>query len=173
MGHRILRSLRSWVDTQDKARSVAVAGCQAEIMGIELARYKTIAFVTSSFYAGVAGGLLYSMVGRLQPETFGFPLSIDYIAMILIGGVATVSGAIMGAFFLKLFLPKIVAWMAGLPLVDLVISQKAGQGIFDVFQFERILFGLLIIGFLVFEPLGIYGIWIRARNYWKAWPFSY
>jgi len=145
----------------------------AEIMGIGLARYKTIAFVTSSFYAGVAGALIYSMVGRVQPETFGFPLSIDYIAMILIGGVATVSGAIMGAFFLKLVLPKFVAWLAGLPLVDLVISQEVGRGIFDVFQFERILFGLLIVGFLIFEPLGLYGIWIRARNYWKAWPFSY
>ncbi|MCB2223985.1 MAG: branched-chain amino acid ABC transporter permease [Actinobacteria bacterium] len=145
----------------------------AEIMGIGLTRYKTIAFVVSSFYAGVAGGLLYSVVGRLQPEAFGFPLSIDYIAMILIGGVATVSGAIMGAFFLKAFLPKMVEWLAGLPLVDLVISQENGQGLFDTHQFERILFGLLIIAFLIFEPLGLYGIWIRIRNYWKAWPFSY
>ena len=145
----------------------------AEIMGIQLTRYKTIAYVVSSFYAGVAGALLWSIVGRLQPEAFGFPLSIDYIAMILIGGVATVSGAIMGAFFLKVFLPKAVAWLAGLPLVDLVIAVDPGQGVFDTFQFERILFGLLIIGFLIFEPLGLYGIWIRVRNYWKAWPFSY
>lgn len=145
----------------------------AEIMGIGLARYKTIAFVISSFYAGVAGGLLYSIVGRLQPENFGFPLSIDYIAMILIGGVATVSGAIMGAFFLKFFLPKFVEWLAGLPLVDLVISGEPGRGLFDIYQLERILFGLLIVVFLIFEPLGLYGIWIRIRNYWKAWPFSY
>jgi branched-chain amino acid transport system permease protein len=145
----------------------------AEIMGINLARYKLIAFVISSFYAGIAGGLLYAVIGRLQPEEFGFPLSIDYIAMILIGGVATVSGAIMGAFFLELFLPKFVEWLAALPGVDFLISQEAGRGIFDVFQFERILFGLLIVGFLIFEPLGLYGIWIRIRNYWKAWPFSY
>ena len=144
----------------------------AEIMGINLARYKLIAFVVSSFYAGVAGALLWSVVGRLQPEAFGFMLSIKYIAMILIGGVATVSGSIMGAFFLT-FLPKIVQWMAGLPGVDLVISHRVGQGFLDVFQFEQLLFGLLIIGFLIFEPLGLYGIWIRIRNYWKAWPFSY
>ena len=56
---------------------------------------------------------------------------------------------------------------------DLVIAVDPGQGVFDTFQFERILFGLLIIGFLIFEPLGLYGIWIRVRNYWKAWPFSY
>ncbi|MBU1226064.1 MAG: branched-chain amino acid ABC transporter permease [Actinobacteria bacterium] len=145
----------------------------AEIMGIGLARTKTIAFVISSFYAGIAGALLYAVVGRLQPEGFGFALSIDYIAMILIGGVATVSGAIMGAFFLKMVLPKVVVWLAGLPLVDLVISPEVGRGVFDTHQFERILFGLLIIGFLIFEPLGLYGIWIRIRNYWKAWPFSY
>jgi branched-chain amino acid transport system permease protein len=145
----------------------------AEIMGIGLTRYKTIAFVVSSFYAGVAGALLYSVVGRLQPEHFGFALSIDYIAMILIGGVATVSGAVMGAFFLKFFLPKFVEWLAGLPLVDLVISGEPGRGLLDVFQLERVLFGLLIVVFLIFEPLGLYGIWIRIRNYWKAWPFSY
>ncbi len=145
----------------------------AEIMGINLTKYKTIAFVVSSFFAGVAGGLLYSVVGRLQPEGFGFLLSIEYIAMILIGGVATVSGAIMGAVFLKLALPKLVEWLAGLPLVDLVISTQPQQGVLDVFQFERFLFGLLIIGFLIFEPLGLYGIWIRIRNYWKAFPFSY
>lgn len=145
----------------------------AEVMGINLARYKTIAFVISSFYAGIAGALLYAVIGRLQPEAFGFPLSIDYIAMILIGGVATVSGAIMGAFLLEFFLPKFVEWLATLPVVDLVISQDVGQGVFDVFQFQRVLFGLLIVAFLIFEPLGLYGIWIRLRNYWKAWPFSY
>ncbi len=144
----------------------------AEIMGIGLARYKTIAFVISSFYAGIAGALLWAVIGRLQPENFGFLLSIEYIAMILIGGVATVSGAIMGAFFLT-FLPKIVEWMAGIPGVDFFISKEVQEGFLDVFQFEQILFGLLIIGFLIFEPLGLYGIWIRVRNYWKAFPFSY
>jgi branched-chain amino acid transport system permease protein len=145
----------------------------AEIMGINLARYKLIAFVVSSFFAGIAGALLYSTVGRLQPESFGFLLSIEYIAMILIGGVATVSGSIMGAFFLTLALPKLVEWLAGLPLVGLVISDEVGRGILDIFQFEQLLFGLLIIAFLIFEPLGLYGIWIRVRNYWKAFPFSY
>jgi len=151
----------------------------AEIMGINLGRYKLIAFVISSFYAGIAGALLWSVVGRLQPEQFGFLLSIKYIAMILIGGIATVSGAIMGAFFLT-FLPKIVEWMAGFSL-DLgfftisvpFLSDEVASGTLTVSQFEQILFGAMIIGFLIFEPLGLYGIWIRIRNYWKAWPFSY
>lgn len=143
----------------------------AEMMGIPLARYKLIAFTISSFYAGIAGALFWAVVGRLTAEGFNFLLSIKYIAMILIGGVATVSGSIMGAFFIT-FLPKVVEWLAGLPGLSHVIS-KDPAGMINTFQFEQILFGLFIVGFLILEPMGLYGIWIRVRNYWKGWPFSY
>jgi len=143
----------------------------AEMMGIPLGRYKLVAFTISSFYAGIAGALFWAVVGRLTAEGFNFLLSIKYIAMILIGGVATVSGSIMGAFFI-VFLPKVVEWLAGLPGLSHVIS-KDPAGMINTFQFEQILFGLFIVGFLIFEPMGLYGIWIRVRNYWKGWPFSY
>lgn len=143
----------------------------AEMMGIPLARYKMIAFVISSFYAGVTGALLFAVIGRLQPESFNLLMSIEYIAMVLIGGVATVSGSIMGAVFIT-FLPKIVSWMAGLWIFGF-ISDSAVGGLVTAAQFETILFGTLIVVFLIFEPLGLYGIWIRIRNYWKAFPFSY
>jgi branched-chain amino acid transport system permease protein len=143
----------------------------AEMMGIPLGRYKLIAFTISSFYAGIAGALFWAVVGRLTAEGFSFLLSIKYIAMILIGGVATVSGSIMGAFFI-IFLPKVVEFLAGLPGLSHVIS-KDPAGMINTFQFEQILFGLFIVGFLIFEPMGLYGIWIRVRNYWKGWPFSY
>lgn len=143
----------------------------ASMMGIDLSRYKTIAFVVSSFYAGVAGALIYSVIGRLLPESFNLLLSVQYIAMILIGGVATVSGAIMGAGFLT-FLPRIVRWLASFPVFGF-ISTSPGGGFPTVAHIEQILFGALIVVFLIFEPLGLYGIWIRIRNYWKAWPFSY
>jgi len=141
----------------------------AEMMGIPLGRYKLIAFTASSFYAGICGALLYSMVGVVQGEYFNFLLSIQYVAMILIGGVATVTGSIMGAFFIT-FLPKAVEllgqWIPG-------IDFKQSGGMLTVAQFEQILYGLFLIGFLIFEPMGLYGIWIRIRNYFKAWPFSY
>jgi len=143
----------------------------AEMMGIPLGRYKLIAFTISSFYAGIAGALFWAVVGRLTAEGFSFLLSIKYIAMILIGGVATVSGSIMGAFFI-VFLPKVVEFLAGLPGLSHVIS-KDPAGMINTFQFEQILFGLFIVGFLILEPMGLYGIWIRVRNYWKGWPFSY
>jgi len=143
----------------------------AEMMGIPLGKYKLIAFTISSFYAGIAGALFWAVVGRLTAEGFNFLLSIKYIAMILIGGVATVSGSIMGAFFI-VFLPKVVEYLAGLPGLSHVIS-KDPAGMINTFQFEQILFGLFIVGFLILEPMGLYGIWIRVRNYWKGWPFSY
>jgi branched-chain amino acid transport system permease protein len=143
----------------------------AEMMGIPLARYKMIAFVVSSFYAGVAGALLYTAVGRLEPGSFSLLLSIEFIAMVLIGGVATVSGSIMGAVFIT-FLPRLVKWLAGFWMFGFISDSPSG-GFVTLAQMELILFGGLIVMFLILEPLGLYGIWIRIRNYWKAWPFSY
>ncbi|MEK7251866.1 MAG: branched-chain amino acid ABC transporter permease [Actinomycetota bacterium] len=143
----------------------------AEMMGIPIARYKTIAFVVSSFYAGVAGALLYSAIGRLEPGSFNLLLSIEFIAMVLIGGVATVSGSIMGAVFIT-FLPRLVKWLAGFGVFGFISDSPTG-GLINFAQFEQLLFGGMIVAFLIFEPLGLYGFWIRIRNYWKAWPFSY
>ncbi|MDX1690532.1 MAG: branched-chain amino acid ABC transporter permease [Acidimicrobiia bacterium] len=147
----------------------------AEIMGISLTRYKTIAFVVSSFYAGIAGALLFSVIGRVEPTEFsdlpGLLLSVEYIAMVLIGGIATISGSIMGAVFI-IFLPRMVEELAATGLLGF-IGESAGSGLLDVSQLARVLFGGFIVVFLIFEPLGLYGIWIRVRNYWKAFPFSY
>jgi branched-chain amino acid transport system permease protein len=143
----------------------------ASMMGIDLARYKRTAFVVSSFYAGVAGAMLYSAIGFFEPREFGLFMSIEFLAMVLIGGVATVSGSIIGAFFL-VFLPRLVRGMATLPIFGFISDTPSG-GLVDLSQAQHLLFGGLIVGFLIFEPLGIYGIWIRVRNYWKAWPFSY
>jgi len=140
----------------------------AAVIGIDLTKYKLIAFAVSSFYAGVAGALLYVTIGFFDPGSFNLLMSVQYIAMILIGGVATISGSIMGALFITL-LPRITR---ELPAVLPFISTDA-TGRVTVFQVEAILYGLLIIGFLIFEPRGLFGIWIRIRNYWKSWPFSY
>lgn len=143
----------------------------AEMMGIDLVRSKVLAFVISSFYAGIAGALLFAAVGRVQPESFSLLLSIQYIAMIFIGGVATVTGSILGAIFIT-YLGSMVRWLAGIPLFGFISTSPTG-GFPTVAEMEQILFGLLIVGFLIFEPLGLHGIWVRIRNYWKSWPFSY
>lgn len=140
----------------------------AGVMGVNLARYKLIAFVTSSFYAGVAGSLLYIVNGHFSPEAFGLLLSVQFIAIVLIGGAATISGSIMGALLIA-FLPKI---SSKLPEFFPFLSDSAIEHP-NIFEFEQVMYGVLIIAFLLFEPRGIYGIWHRIRTYWKSFPFSY
>ncbi len=168
----------------------------AEIMGVDEFKYKLQAFAISSFFAGVSGALLASFVGRTIPERWNLFLSVTFIAIILIGGAGVVTGTLLGASFVIL-LPRIVEdvteWLTAYVvegtglfvwLVDLIvvtnpedwgiinISQGFGPGL-SVALFNQVIYGLLIIGFLIFEPLGLYGIWLRIRNYWKGWPFTY
>jgi branched-chain amino acid transport system permease protein len=141
----------------------------AEVMGVPLTRTKVLAFTISSFYAGICGGLLAVTFGQPTPENFNLTLSVIFLAMILIGGVATVSGAIVGALVIQM-LPRFVQWLSGyVP----GISRGSSGGIISVDQLEGILFGVLIVVFLVIEPRGLFGLWLRVRNYFKAWPFSY
>lgn len=168
----------------------------AEIMGVNEFKYKTTAFAISSFFAGVAGALLASLVGRTIPETWNLFLSVEFIAIVLIGGVGTVSGVILGTIFVIL-LPRLVQdfteWMEEVveggdgvlaSLFDLIVSTgpddsgliNTSAGVapgLGIDQLNLVIYGLLIIGFLIFEPLGLYGIWLRIRNYWKGWPFTY
>ena len=140
----------------------------AEMMSIDLPRTKTLAFAISSFYAGCAGGLLYTVSGFFDPASFNLLLSVQFIAMVLIGGAGTVGGVIAGALFISL-LPTITRELpAYVPLISSQVTQTP-----NVFQVEQILYGLLIVVFLLFEPRGLFGIWVRVRTYWKSWPFSY
>ncbi|TWP52290.1 branched-chain amino acid ABC transporter permease [Lentzea tibetensis] len=140
----------------------------ASVIGVDLTKYKVLAFAISSFYAGVAGALLFVPNGFFDPGSFSLLLSVQYIAMVLIGGAGTISGAIMGALFITL-LPRITR---ELPAVLPFISGDA-TGTFTVFQLEAVLYGVLLIVFLIVEPRGLFGIWVRVRNYWRTWPFSY
>ena len=136
----------------------------AEVMGVPLARTKLLAFAVSSFYAGVAGAVLYSVTGSVEPSGFNLFLSISYIAMVLIGGPGTIAGSLLGAACVTL-LPR---------LIDGVLTATgAGGGWLMSAQLERLVFGVLIVVFLIFEPRGLFGIWQRLRDYWKTWPFSY
>ena len=165
IGRNIARSKVGRAFSAIRDRDVAAA-----VIGVGLTRHKVMAFAMSSFFAGVAGALFYAVVGVFEPNTFGLLLSIQYLAMVLIGGVATISGAIMGAIFVS-SLGRISGELAHfLPFIS---ESAAGGGLLTVFQLEAILYGLLIIVFLIFEPRGLFGIWTRIRNYWKGWPFSY
>jgi branched-chain amino acid transport system permease protein len=147
----------------------------AEVMGVPLLRTKRLAFTLSSFYAGIGGALLTIVLGFTTPERWNLLLSIDFLAVVLIGGAATITGPIIGAAFVVL-MPRLIETFAGsLPFVSTSIggSCLGGLCLLNVFQLQRLLFGAMIIVFLVAEPRGLFGVWIRIRNYFKAWPFSY
>lgn len=134
----------------------------ASVVGVNVFRYKILAFAVSSFYVGVAGALLAHHDLIVSPENFNVFVSIEYLGMVIIGGLGSVSGSIYGAAFIRL-LPIALANAAravpGLPLNLNVLKEAA--------------FGLAIIGFLIFEPRGLVKMWRDVKDYFRLWPFSY
>lgn len=141
----------------------------AEVMGVRLMRHKVIAFGVSSFYAGVAGAMLATVTGFIEPGSYNLFLSVEFLAMILIGGAGTLAGPLMGAAFVTL-LPRLVEELPG--VLPFVTADPSGGGL-TTFELQTIIYGVLIIAFVIFEPRGLFGIWVRASNYFRAWPFSY
>lgn len=141
----------------------------AEVIGVSLVQYKVGAFVVSSGYAACSGALYASYARFVSPLDFSLFLSISFIAMVVVGGIGTTKGAILGALFLTILPRAIEAVSGSLPFVG---SGGAGGGI-TVQSLNQAMFGVLIVAFLLFEPLGLAEIWRRTLRYFKAWPFSY
>jgi branched-chain amino acid transport system permease protein len=121
----------------------------AEVMGVSLPRYKLLAFALSSFYSGIHGGLVAQFLGHLEPQTFNVAEAISVFVAVIVGGLASVEGSILGAAFVVL-VPTLLAearWLV------------------------PVLFGVSIMVVLVFEPLGLAGRWLKLRLYLQMWPF--
>ena len=146
----------------------------AEVMGVDLTRQKLIAFTVSSAYAGVAGALFALRLQTIDPANYNLLLSILFIAMILIGGASSIAGSIIGGFAIAL-LPRIATPVSELvtPLFEFLVFWEDGGLPLSEFEFQQVLYGGSLVAFLLLEPRGIFGLWIRVRNYWKAFPFSY
>ena len=136
----------------------------AEILGIPLLRYKLFSFALSSFYAGVAGGLWAYFFRVVTPESFPLVNSIFYLAAIIVGGMGTILGGILGAVFMTLVpeaLKLVVGWLS--PWLPDAVSLLS--------PVRTIVFGALIVGFLIFEPRGLAEAWRRLRRFFHLWPF--
>jgi branched-chain amino acid transport system permease protein len=142
----------------------------AEVIGVRLGRYKVGAFAVSSGLAALGGALFGAYQKYVTPEEFSLFLSIQYIAIIIVGGVGTIFGSIIGAIFLG-GLPGIIERYSD--SIPGVATTATDDGFISVFSLNQAIFGLLIIGFLMFEPRGLAAIWLRMKAYFKAWPFSY
>ena len=136
----------------------------AEVLGIPLLPYKLLSFAISSFYAGVAGGLFAYFFRAVTPESFPLLMSIFFLASVIVGGMGSVLGSILGAVFMTL-VPEVLKLVVGwLPLGDnamLVLSPV-----------RTIVFGLMIVLFLIFEPHGLAEVWRRVRRFFHLWPFK-
>lgn len=144
----------------------------AETMGVNLTYYKTLAFAVSAFYAGIAGGLMAFMLGFINPSSFNFILSIYFLAYVIVGGLGTIFGSIMGGVvmtWLILMLDKV----QDLPYIGALLTTVSEQWmtVTGIHNVSSIILGLVIVLIVVFEPLGLYGFWIRTKIYWKTWPF--
>lgn len=137
----------------------------AEALGIGIARFKLLAFVISSAMTAVAGCLFAYYRGFVSIEAFDLFLSIQYVAMIIIGGLGSLLGALLGAAFVTVF-PYLIEALVGL-------LPNAGALAGDIFAVNYAAFGLVMVIFLLFEPLGLVGIWHRIQSYFLLWPFKY
>lgn len=160
-GSNMLRSRdgRAFVAVRDHYLS-------AEIMGINLTKYRILAFGVSSFYAGIGGALFGHYLGFVSAEGFTILLSIQFLAMIIIGGLGSVMGTLMGTIFIVL-LPEV---MDGAMSVIGGYIPGLERG---VSYLKEMAIGLAIVLFLVFEPDGLAHRWKQIKAYWKLYPFSY
>lgn len=131
----------------------------AQSMGIHLARTKSMAFALSAAFTGLAGGLLANRLGYVAPEAFTVLISIQLLLMVVVGGLGSLHGVIYGAIFIGL-LPQAIAMTRD--LLPPAVGQLPGL--------EPGVFGLILILFLVYEPLGIYGRWVKIRTYFELFP---
>ncbi len=132
----------------------------AQSMGIHLARYKTLSFALSAALAGIGGALYAHKLQFISPEQFNIIQSIDLLLMVVIGGLGSVHGAFLGAIFL-ISMPQVIS--LGKDYLPAAIGQAPGL--------QSVVYGAVLIAFVLFEPLGIYGRWLKLRTYFQLFPF--
>jgi branched-chain amino acid transport system permease protein len=131
----------------------------ASCIGVNLAKYKTLSFAISAALTGIGGALYAHKVTFISPEQFTLLQSIELVTIVILGGVGSLHGAILGAGFL-IVLPQLIAVAK-----DYLPGNVAGSGL------QSIVFGTVLIGFIVFEPLGLYGRWLKVRTWFELFPF--
>ena len=132
----------------------------AQSMGIHIARYKTLSFALSAALAGLGGALYAHKIQFLSPEQFSIIQSIDLLLMVVIGGLGSIHGAFFGAIFL-IVMPQMIA--QGKDFLPAAISGAAGL--------QGTIYGLVLVAFVLFEPMGLYGRWLKIRTFFQVFPF--
>jgi branched-chain amino acid transport system permease protein len=141
----------------------------AAVIGVQSFYYKLVAFATSSFIGGVSGAILvFTFYHAVTPEQFSVNVSIELLAMVIVGGLASIIGSYFGAAFILLLpgqINQLVAWLAKLMGADIGVETLA--------HIPQMVYGALIIGVLLVEPMGLGKLYANVRNYLLVWPFGY
>jgi len=137
----------------------------AEIVGVPLFRTKILAFMVSSYYAGIAGGLWVYFTKVVTPENFPLSLSIQFLAIVIVGGLGSIKGTVYGTVFMTL-VPEVLKGATGLARAFWPDAQSY------LFPLRDVVFGLLIVVFLIFEPHGLAEVWNRVKRFFALWPFE-
>ena len=158
--------------TRDGRALVAVRDhyLSAEMMGINLTKYRVVSFGLSAFYAGIGGALYGHYLGYVSVEAFTILLSIQFLGMIIIGGLGSVKGALMGTAFMVL-LPEVME--GGVGAIQATSWGSAAWIQDGTAYMKEAAIGLAIVLFLIFEPRGLAHRWQQIKAYWKLYPFSY
>ncbi|MCZ7525521.1 MAG: branched-chain amino acid ABC transporter permease [Acidimicrobiia bacterium] len=149
--------------------SVRERDLAASVAGVPVTRTKVLGFVVAAFYAGVAGSLLAAYQSYVVPSQWNLLLAISYIAMIVIGGLGSVLGVVLGAVFVTA-LPTFVESLAD--VLPLLTDKPSTSGGLTVDLVSTFLYGLAIVVVMVAEPRGIMGLWERFKLFWRSWPWS-
>ena len=142
----------------------------AEMMGINLTKYRTLSFGVSAFFAGIGGALYAHYLQYVSVEGFTILFSIQFLGMIIIGGLGSIMGTIMGTAFMVL-LPEGMEWLTS-HLAGSAIDQALGLRT-NISYLREMAIGAVIIVFLIFEPDGLAHRWKQIKAYWKLYPFSH
>ncbi len=132
----------------------------AQSMGIQLARYKSMSFAISAALAGLGGALYAHKIHFISPEQFSLVQSIDLLLMVVIGGLGSMHGAFLGAIFL-IGMPQLIS--LGKDFLPPAIGQAPGL--------QGVVYGVVLIGFVMLEPMGLYGRWLKVRTWLELYPF--
>ncbi|MES2361701.1 MAG: branched-chain amino acid ABC transporter permease [Pseudomonadota bacterium] len=132
----------------------------AQSMGIHLAYYKTLSFSLSAALAGIGGALYAHKLQFISPDQFSILQSIDLLLMIVIGGLGSVHGAFLGALFL-IAMPQVIS--LGKDWLPDAIGQAPGL--------QTVVYGVVLVAFVLFEPMGLYGRWLKMRTWLQMFPF--
>ncbi|MBR0774825.1 branched-chain amino acid ABC transporter permease [Bradyrhizobium diazoefficiens] len=169
------RSFMAIRDSETAARS----------MGIDTARYKTTAFALSAGITGIAGALYAHKMSFISPEMFSLAVSIDFVMIIIIGGMVSLRGAVFGAIFMIMADPLLIILKDRIPSLTEALThalflpdaatQAIQAGVLRVVNapgLKSLIFGIIIIVFIIYEPMGLDGRWLRVKAYFKQFPLA-